>query len=368
MRVLYWNELFRTSIGGGQVIDSVLLPALRARGHDLEVITSRGDAELPDEDEWDGFPIHRFGFREVLASRDVDRLAATLARVAAVKRAFRPDLVHLNLSDVSGFFHLRTERDRSRPTLLSVIVAPPVRVATATSVLGRLLGGAAWVTAVSEAIRGDVVEACPATAGRSSVVHPGFDPPAATPPPLPAGTPSILCAGRLVRDKGVDVAVDALATVVETLPATRLTVVGDGPEREALAAQASGLGLGDRVRFTGIVGPQAMPGLIGDCHVVAVPSRWREAFGLVALEAAQAGRPVVASAVGGLPEVVAAGVTGLLVARDDPAALAAALVELLSDRERAVRMGRAGRARAVERFSLDAHADAFDALYRRLAA
>ena len=111
-----------------------------------------------------------------------------------------------------------------------------------------------------------------------------------------------------------------------------------------------------------------MPALLNSATVVLVPSRIGEGFGLVALEAALMARPVVASQFGALPEVVVDGETGLLVERDDPAALAAAITTLLEHPETATAMGQAGRRRAQTLFGLGPHVDAFDALYRRIAA
>jgi glycosyltransferase involved in cell wall biosynthesis len=106
---------------------------------------------------------------------------------------------------------------------------------------------------------------------------------------------------------------------------------------------------------------------IAAVDVLAVPSRV-EAFPLVILEAMLAGRPVVASAVGSVDEAVTDEVTGLLVPPDDPAALAAALGRLVGDADLRVRMGARGRERAVERFSIDAMARSYEALYERLVA
>ncbi len=98
-----------------------------------------------------------------------------------------------------------------------------------------------------------------------------------------------------------------------------------------------------------------------------MPSRWEEPFGLVAVEAALMARPVVASRVGGLAEVVADGETGLLVDKEDPAALARAVTHLLKNPATAERMGQAARRRARELFGFDRQVDAYDGLYQRLA-
>jgi glycogen(starch) synthase len=100
--------------------------------------------------------------------------------------------------------------------------------------------------------------------------------------------------------------------------------------------------------------------------IVVMPSRWEEAFGLVALEAALMGRPVVATRVGGLPEVVVDRETGLIVQKDDSEALADAIASLLDQPQQAMAMGNAGRLRAQQIFSLQRYVDAYDALYRTL--
>jgi glycosyltransferase involved in cell wall biosynthesis len=156
--------------------------------------------------------------------------------------------------------------------------------------------------------------------------------------------------GRLIEQKGVDTLLAAFEEVRRAHPHARLAVVGDGDQRAALEAQAAALGLNEAVTFAGWV-PDA-PSLMPGCEIVVMPSRW-EGFGLVALEAMSAARPLVASRVSALPEIVADGETGLLVPPDDPAALADALNSLLADPARAGAMGRAGRARLADRFSVD---------------
>ncbi len=138
----------------------------------------------------------------------------------------------------------------------------------------------------------------------------------AEPSPAPADGP-LLVVGRLVPEKGIDVAVAAAARV-----GRRLVVVGEGPERPRL--EELGRATGAEVRFAGAVAPAALPDLYRQARLVVVPSR-REGFGLVAAEALASGRAVVASRVGGLTDIVTDGVNGMLVPPDDVEALAAAL-------------------------------------------
>lgn len=153
--------------------------------------------------------------------------------------------------------------------------------------------------------------------------------------------------GRLAPEKGQDVALDALTLLLPIIPNLKLMVVGDGRCQEELSMQVERLGIGSNVDFYGFhSNPRP---LMRACDIVLVPSR-KEGFCLSAIEAMALGRPVVATNVGGLPEVVADGVTGILVPPDDPAALADAIQQLLHHPERAVAMGEAGNARVAENF------------------
>jgi glycosyltransferase involved in cell wall biosynthesis len=151
-------------------------------------------------------------------------------------------------------------------------------------------------------------------------------------------------------------------------PDARLTIAGDGHALDSLRRRAQARGIADAVDFPGAIARERVPELIESATVVAIPSRWREPFCLVAVEAAQAARPVVATRIAGLRETVADGQTGTLVPLEDAAALGRALVELLDSPERATAMGAAGRERAARLFGMDAYIDAHDRLYRRLAA
>ena len=144
-----------------------------------------------------------------------------------------------------------------------------------------------------------------------------------------------------------------------------MTIAGDGPERSALERQASELKLTGVVDFVGWVSPEKVPELINTATIVLMPSRW-EGFGLVALEAGLMARPVIATCVGGLPEVVAHEETGFLVQSENSRALAEAIVFLLTHPRQAAQMGRAGRRRAQDLFSWEHCVEAYDTLYRKL--
>jgi glycosyltransferase involved in cell wall biosynthesis len=179
--------------------------------------------------------------------------------------------------------------------------------------------------------------------------------------------PTVLYAGRLVPEKGVDVLVRAFAGVLRDVPEARLAIVGGGPAAAPLRRLVSELGMDDRVEMTGPLPHDVLERRFEGSWVQAVPSRWEEPFGIVAAEAMMRGTAVVASATGGLNEVVGDG-CGLLVPPGDVDALTSALVRVLAARELAESLGSAGRRRALERFSLPQFVEANLSLYRDLLA
>jgi glycosyltransferase involved in cell wall biosynthesis len=162
----------------------------------------------------------------------------------------------------------------------------------------------------------------------------------------------LLFVGRLTPVKRVDGIVRALAAV----PGARLVVAGDGDERPALRALAAELGVGERVLWLGAVPRAAVASLCRQAALLVLNSA-HEGLPHAAVEAMAEGTPVVATAVGGTPEVVEHGVTGVLVPADRPAALAEAVAHLLARPDLRAEMGRAARSRARERFGFEAMLD-----------
>ena len=145
----------------------------------------------------------------------------------------------------------------------------------------------------------------------------------------------------------------------------QLLIVGDGPICEQLKDLASRLELLLSVRFAGSVSQEEIPAYINQSTIVLVPSFF-ESFGLTALEALQLERPVIASRVGGLVEIISDGETGLLIPPKDPIALCGAIQTLLSDPQKTIKMGIDGRKSAMERFSLQKNVEQYINLYEEL--
>ncbi len=177
----------------------------------------------------------------------------------------------------------------------------------------------------------------------------------------------ILTVGRLIQRKGIRYLIQALGQLPAHLNA-RLVIVGQGPERPALEALAQELGLEERVTFAGRLPDPELERLYAACDVFVLPaivdsSGDTEMLGMVLLEAMRYRKPVVASNVGGIPDIVAHGVNGLLTPQKDPQALAQAIERLLTDRKLSRRLGESGYNEARRRFSWQAVLEETFALY-----
>jgi glycosyltransferase involved in cell wall biosynthesis len=164
---------------------------------------------------------------------------------------------------------------------------------------------------------------------------------------------------RLCQEKGVDLFIDAVYQVAAAIATASFVVVGDGPARPALEVRARTAGLADRITFLGML--HSAREVITSLDLLVVPSR-TDGTPLVVLEAQAAGKAVVATRVGGIPEQIEHGVDGWLVPAEDPAALAVAIHTLLADRALRDRLGAGGRCRAA-RWPHAAMVDRAEAVY-----
>ena len=354
-RVLHVAKV--AGISGSENHLLLLLPALRQRGLDVRFAMLHEDepgaAEFAARLEAHGITVDRIRLRRALSP-------LAFARLVRIIRRHRPAIVHTHL--VHADFHaLPAGRLTRVPLLVSTKHGfNPFREGRVFATADRLVGRLADVhIAISAGLARYLAEREAFDEASFEVVHYGIEPGDA--PPAPAGMPRLAIVGRLIPIKGHDVLLRALSAVRRERPDLTLDVVGDGPLEEQLRATADELGLGDAVTFSGRISPVAPA--FEAAEVVVVPS-FGEGFGMVALEAMERGRPVIASAVGGLPEIVDDGRTGVLVPPGDVDALAAAIRDLTASPARTAAMGAAGRARAIEQFSQDRCTDRTLELYR----
>jgi glycosyltransferase involved in cell wall biosynthesis len=393
VKILVVND-YATPSGGAEFLTFALRDGLRRRGHDARLLASsagRTDAGSPEQSPPD---YETFGtvsrFRTLLQTAN----PWAAARLRQVLSEFRPDVVHVRMF-LTQLSPLILPLLKEVPSLYHVVWYRPIcPIGTKMLPDGSICRVPAGLVCYREGcvpLRDwgplmaqlrlwrrwreafDMVVAN-SEAVRRRLLAEGIDPvevvwngvPVRPPRTSLSPTPTVLFAGRLVPEKGPDVAVQAFAQVARELPEALLVLAGDGPAAPGLRALIAELGLEDRVLMPGWLPHAELERRFGDAWVQAVPSRWQEPFGAVAAEAMMRGTAVVASASGGLPEIVQHEQSGLLVPTGDVAALAAALTRLLRDRELASGFGMAGRDIALARFSEDAYVDGHLRLYERL--
>lgn len=362
MRVLHLNTE-RTWRGGEQ--QSLWLAAgLRDRGEESEVVCPPG-APLAARARAAGLPVH-----EILMRGEWDPVA-----VGALRRLFRarrPEIVHVHTSHAHTLGGLAA-RGRGGPL---VAVSRRVDFSIYRNFLRlswfkyRFLGDR--FLAISRAVR-DVLVHDGIPADRIEVVPSGIDVArleAARPKDLradlglPPGTPLVGDVAAFGWHKAQEVLVEATPLLLREVPDAHVALIGDGECRPKVEDLARRLGLlGTRVHFLGF--RDDVPDVLGSLDLFVMCSVM-EGLCTSALDAQAVGVPVVASAVGGLPEAVADGETGLLVPPRDPPALAAAMARILRDRSLRDRLSGAGRRRVRERFSVKAMVEGTRSVYGRM--
>ena len=359
MKVLHVQRI--GGIGGSERHVLELLPALRARGIDA-CFLGLDDTKADPQPFYDALSEREVPFERLACPRDLDpRLAAGVIRAT---RAIRPKIVHTHLIHADAYGALASAPARA------VLVSTkhnddPFRSGRGRYLEKLLTRRASRVICITEALARFNRDVVGLPDRKLRVVHYGLDaPPDSWGPPggpeLPAETPVLVAVCRLVPQKAVDLAVEALVRIREKHPTAHLVVLGEGPLRAELTELAIARGVADAVSFPGRVGDVAW--WLRRAAVVVHPARW-EGFGLALLEAMLCERAVVASSVSSVPEIVLDGETGLLVPPDDSPRLAEAVVALLDDPARAHALGEAGGVRAREEFSVARMAERTAAVY-----
>ena len=331
---------------------------------------------LLDELTGAGVRVRCFGLRGLTVRRNPIRVARRLAEFVLSLKRERPDIVHglLFHAYILGAFAAWMARVpvvlSSRRSLGHFKANKPHYLA-----LERLANRMTdLVIANSEAVRQDAIREERLPAEKVKVIHNGLDLDRHGAPPdeglrrslgLERRGPVVGVVANFIHYKGHQFFLDAWAAAAKKFPESVALLVGDGPLRQEFEARVHAMGLGPSVRFLGT--HQDVPALVTLMDLVVHPSL-EEGFSNAILEAMAAGKPVVATAVGGNPEAVIPGKTGLLVPPGDSQALADAMLWLLAHPGEAVRFGEAGRLRVAERFEVSAMVRQYEAVYERLVA
>ena len=365
MRLLYLIDNYLPCVGGAEILVAQTVEAQLALGYDITVVTPKLK-DGPNED------ILRPNFRLLhyklmMRTRNGGITVHPVAAMeyAKLRAAFRPDIVHIHFYGPAFLLELLT---RSQARVPLVVTAHTPLAPHYSAAMATMLRAADRLLAINDLIHAEYLVAAPEVAPSVQKLALGIAPAPVAPAPLPFAPPVILCIGRLVHEKGFDLAIRALLRVRAEIPSARLIIAGTGDQLEALRALAAELGLTGAVHFAGLVHGEEKFHLFNQATVVAITSRWEEPSPLVAREAAQMGRPAVAAATGGIPALVLDGQTGVLFERDNPDALAAALLDLLLTPAKAEELGRNAVLHAQRAFGMERYVREHDELYRALLA
>ena len=373
MRVAITTDSFREGMGGVSTAVAALARALRAVGHTVRIFTAADPSHAGGELDVVGFPALRY---ERLPGGRVVVVPLGLARGLS---AFRPDVIHNHAMAAMGLHALAAARWLGIPILGTCHVYLAGFLGYAPLLLGQLPGMdvAVWRYTVAFFNRFPLVTTPSRVMAQELAAHGlrvsvvavsnGVDTHLFRPGPRVNGKDgvTILHVGRLSYEKNVDLLLRAFARMAGRSPAARLTIVGDGPDRAALARLAGELGLCERVRFVGFVSHEQLPALYRAADLFATASTI-ETQGLVVLEAMACGLPVVGVDALALPEAIRHGDNGFLAPAGDEAALAQHLGHLVSDVGLRKRMGMASR-RLAEQHDLERVATQYEGLYRQVA-
>jgi glycosyltransferase involved in cell wall biosynthesis len=354
-RILHLQKV--AGISGSEAHLLSLLPELRGRGWDVRMLMLHEH----EPGAWDfaralrarGVPLDAIPVRA-----DVDPVA--FLRLAAHLVRSRPAILHTHLIHADAYGLLAGTAARVPIRFSTKHGFNEFREAPYFGLADRAVASLAHVhIAISRGLA-RYLEDTEGFDGESfEIVHYGIHPDG-EPKPYAGEEPRLLCVGRLIPIKGHLVLLRAFAAAKLELPGLQLDIAGRGALEPALKALARELGIADSVHFLGHVNP--IQAAIERSAVVVVPSMG-EGFGMVALEAMERGRPVVAAAIGGLGELVRDGETGVLVPAGEAEPLRAAIVRVAGDLELARRMGEAGRRRALTRFLQTSCTDRTELLY-----
>ena len=353
-RVLHLQKV--AGISGSEAHLLSLLPRLRERGWDIRMLMLHED----EPGAWDfaralqdrGVPLD-----EMRLHADVDPLA--FCRLVGYLAKHRPGILHTHLVHADAYGQMAGTLARVPVRFSTKHGFNEFREGQAFAVGDRTVASLAHVhIAISRGLARYLAQTEGFREESFEIVHYGIRP-KEDPPPAPEPS-RLLCVGRLIPIKGHIVLLRAFAAAKKEVPGLKLDIAGRGPLEPALRALARELGVGDSIRFLGHVTP--IQGAIERSAIVVVPSMG-EGFGMVALEAMERARPVIAAEIGGLGELVRDGETGLLVEPGEAEPLREAIVRLAGNLPLAAEMGRAGRTRALRDFLESRCVDRTEILY-----
>lgn len=360
VHVIMFSNSFPPEVGGIQTHVYNLSRTLVEQGHQVEIVTIRRAETQALRSQLDGLRVFRIPVRRIPKTQTTQYLVGAAALILDLHHKRPVDALHFHTfwPDVFTAFVLRpfmptvytvhesyflilAEQDKFKRRLRLALTPFDGTIAPSTELLqvARKFG----VSPVNSLFIPNGVDACSfSSEERKGWLRGQFG--------IGNDDILVLCPRRLVAKNGVRYFIEGFAMVAKEHGSISAVIAGDGPERRNLEDLVRSMNLESRVRFAGSIDNTQMPSVYADADIVVIPSLM-EATSIAGLEAMAAGRPVVATSVGGLPEIVQDGVTGILVPSQDPAGLAGAISTLIRSPDLRSKMGRAARTRVERDFT-----------------
>lgn len=374
MRVVMLSNSFPPAVGGIQEHVSNLAQTMTKQGHQLKVVTVRRNKSERVRDTFAGLDVIRVPQLNLPKTLTAQYLAITTALLIAKRLRGQADVVHYHTFWPDAFtafivnkfvptvytahesrFLLMAEQPKTQRWLklalrpFQGILAPSTELLEVTRQLGVTIEKSVFISNAVDAnkFRPDITR---------GIVRARYG--------IPADHCLILCPRRLVPKNGLEFLIESLPIIHQRFSNFSVLIAGDGPEKEKLHRRACELGFQHSVIFAGNQNNDQLPEFYADANIVAIPSL-KEATSIAGLEAMASARAVVASNVGGLPEIIDDGVNGLLVPPRDPEALARALMRLIETPELRNQLGDAARTRVERKFTWEHVANETTKAYER---
>lgn len=360
MKILLWPFIYFPSFGGVEMMTYSLATEFQKMGHEVVIFADDPFGGAFSEKRVDNLLVYYFPFSAVLSSRRPRLIKKTIDAAFEILDQFKPDLASIHgIYEFFAFFQLRVLKNI--PFFLTVHGPLEERQYCRSASCLELWSKAKGVNTVSYAMFDQL--------SRENWNHPFFTvisngvSPSRFPEPISeTRADRIAMIGRFSPEKCFSVGFHAFKKVKKAFPEATLCLAGKGDEEDLLLKLRKELELENAIEMPGFIAPDKVHTILDEATVVWIPSLY-ESFGLVSIEAAIRGRPVIASDALGLKEAIEQGKTGLLVEPKNPDALARATISLLKNPELRRKMGRYAKERAEKLFSMESCAGKYIEMY-----
>jgi len=375
IKILLATDSFYPSIGGMETVIYNLANGLSRRGHEVSVLVNLRRFPFKHYEELSGIKIYRvkmgifnWNFRSVLGF--MRQTPGAILRIRQILKKEEPEIVNLHFITSGAAAYVRFFQKFFQYKFVASahgadIFLMPYQSKSYLKLAQRVIEQSDAVTACSNNLLENMVKLTATSAGKSTAIYNGINNEDFK--YVSEDCNFIFSAQRLVYEKGVDILMQSFKIVKDRGFTGGLVVAGDGPEKGRILSLISSLGLEDSVTLAGMFTSEQVNEYIRKCTFVVVPSR-SEAFGLINLEAMASGKAIVASNIGGIPELVRGGYNGLLFKAEDHLDLAEKMIFMINNKAFRYALAENGKRFVNAKFSWSKMVDSYEQLYYRMLA